>query len=547
MSMSIHTAVEERMAALESMILDMEEKPDDPGLRAKAIQGLGVDRMAAGNAPLRTLLDMFEEGVAPMRPEAVDALLQAVESVKRFFYVVTDQAMGPQEPQGERFAAAPETAAASLPPGEEAKATETILDSGASGAQAPVRRAESATIKVAVSRLDELMEAVKALMVSNTVIMQHISDSESNGRAERQAADAVRDHAKTIDDVRQVVLDMRRTPLAPLFMRMGRVVRDVAEKTGREVNYVHAGGEMELDKSFVDSLADPLVHLLRNAVDHGLESTEARLAAGKPAKGRVELRALRMDGGAAIEVRDDGKGLSPEVILRKARERGLADTGREYPISEIYRFITMPGFSTAEQATEVSGRGVGMDVAVRALQDMDGDLAIESEPGKGTCFRLLLPSTRASVEGIADGVVVRVAGDYFVLPAEDVVEVVQPGPADIGTVFEQGEIVTVRGRGYPLHRLRLLFRLDEDACAAPKNAGDGLIVVVEAGGERRALLVDDVIGREQMVIRGFERFKNLVATPFFTGVAVIGGLTGAVVHLESVIAEAEGHGRRACT
>jgi len=282
-------------------------------------------------------------------------------------------------------------------------------------------------------------------------------------------------------------------PVAGTFQKMARLVRDLSKKSGKSIVFQSKGDETELDRAFVDKIADPLVHMIRNAVDHGIETPSERAAAGKSPEALIELRAFHEGGNIHVEILDDGRGLNKEAILAKAIEKGLLGADERLSESEIFNLIFLPGFSTAKQITEVSGRGVGMDVVKRNIEDLRGYVQIQSEPGKGTRFKIILPLTLALI----DGMVVKVGPERYIFPVLSVVESLRPPPGIVNTIIGKGEMVTIRNRQLPLFRLAKVFGLSN----AQQDPTKALVVIVEHEGRHSGLLVDDLVGMQQTVIK----------------------------------------------
>jgi two-component system, chemotaxis family, sensor kinase CheA len=282
--------------------------------------------------------------------------------------------------------------------------------------------------------------------------------------------------------------------IKPLFVKMARLARDVSVKTGKGIDFFKEGEETEIDKSFVEKLSDPLVHMIRNSVDHGIESTEERRRLGKAENGRITLRAFQRAGRFYLELSDDGKGLDTEVILRKAIERGLVREGARMDKEAIERLILEPGFSTAQQVTELSGRGVGMDVVRQAIEGLGGSLGIQSEKGKGTRFTISLPLTLA----IVNGMLVQAGPQYLIVPTLSIVECVNPREGQVQEVGDDGHLLELRGRW--LHLMRLTDAMG--IAAPPTPFTEGVAVIVEDGlGQSMALFVDALLGGQQVVAK----------------------------------------------
>jgi two-component system chemotaxis sensor kinase CheA len=279
-----------------------------------------------------------------------------------------------------------------------------------------------------------------------------------------------------------------------VFQKMARLVRDLSKKQEREVEFVVSGEDTELDKNVVDKIGDPLVHMVRNAVDHGIESDVAdRVKLGKPEMGRIELRAFHKGGNICIEIEDDGRGLDREAILAKAISRGLLREGENPSDRDLFALIFEAGFSTAKQVTDISGRGVGMDVVRRNIEELRGTVDISSSPGKGSTFSIKLPLTLAIIEGM----VIRVGEEHYIIPTLSVVRLLRPQSTDITHVFDRGEMLAFEGNHLPLFRLAGLFDVD-GAKARPEEA---MVVVVEDEGRKVGLMADELLGQQSIVIK----------------------------------------------
>jgi two-component system chemotaxis sensor kinase CheA len=315
---------------------------------------------------------------------------------------------------------------------------------------------------------------------------------------------------------------------------MSRLVRDLAAQQQKQIQLLLEGEDTELDRNIVEKLSDPLVHMVRNSVDHGLEGPAERMAAGKLSLGTIVLSASHQRGGICIRISDDGRGLDASRILAKARERGLIGPDEEPDTSRIYEMIFMPGFSTAEKVTDLSGRGVGMDVVRRNIENLRGKIEIDSVPGEGTTFTIILPLTLA----IIDGLLVGVGDDRYIIPTLSVRESFRARPGMVSTIQEHGEVVSVRGRQTPV--LRLGPYLGRPSRAVKPE--DGIMVVVESGDSCRALLVDELIGKQEVVIKSLgQSFQN---QHLLAGAAVLGdGSVGLIFDVDSLVRFSDrGHG-----
>ena len=342
-------------------------------------------------------------------------------------------------------------------------------------------------------------------------------------QAFRQAREVVEDLFEAIhqlgrvsDGIQQSVMDTRMVPIGPLFARFKRVVRDITRSTGKQARLEIRGESTELDKRMIDELGDPLVHLVRNSVDHGIESPETRQAAGKPCEGAVTLDAFHRGNSIVIQVRDDGKGLDAGRILQKCLEKGLvtkADADKMTP-QQIYQKIWEPGLSTAEKVTEVSGRGMGMDIVKSKIDELSGSVDIDSTPGQGTTITIKLPLTLA----ILPSLMVEIGGDVFAIPMETVVEIVGISRRDASSV-QGSQMARVRGRAVPLLRLGELLRF-HGAADAPCQPAETTLVIVGEAGQEVGLSVDRVIGEEEVVIKSIaENFANV---PGIAGASILG-------------------------
>jgi two-component system chemotaxis sensor kinase CheA len=331
--------------------------------------------------------------------------------------------------------------------------------------------------------------------------------------------------AKVTRDLQDVGMRMRMVPVASVFQKMARMSHDLSRKSGKPLRLVLAGETTEMDRSMVEQIADPLLHMIRNAVDHGIEPPDQRRRAGKPEEGTIRLSAYHEGGSIVIELADDGHGLDRDAILAKARAQGLLDPNDTPSESDIHRLIFAPGFSTAQQVTEVSGRGVGMDVVKRNLEAMHGRVTISTTPGQGTTFKMLLPLTLA----IIDGMMVACGQDRYLIPTLSVVESVRPSQGMLVTFAGQVEMINLRGQILPLLRLARLFNIS-DAQSDPTQA---IVVIIEGVGRRLGLLVDEVVTQQQVVIKSLG--QGLGPTRFLSGAAILAdGRVGLIINVEEI-------------
>ncbi len=381
-------------------------------------------------------------------------------------------------------------------------------------------------IKVDTAKLDFLVDMVGELVISQSILKhdEHLSSAITQ-KLQRNLSQLSRITA----DVQKTAMSMRMVPVGQLFQRSVRLVRDLTKKSGKKVDLELAGEDTELDRTLVEDLADPLMHMIRNAADHGVEPPEERISNGKNPLGHISLKAFHQAGNIVIELADDGRGLNRDRILKKARERGLVSgDGSQMTDSDVYNLIFEPGFSTAEKITDISGRGVGMDVVRRQVQKMRGRIEISSAIGKGTTFSIKLPLTLA----IIDGLVVTVGAERYVVPIYAVREMFRPSSDKLFTVEGKAEMVLVRGSLLPVIRLHQLFGV------TPKSVDpvSSLVVVAESGNFRFCLLVDDMLGKQEVVIKNLgESFKNVRGV---AGGAILGdGRVGLILDIDAVFGD----------
>lgn len=378
------------------------------------------------------------------------------------------------------------------------------------------RSSESTSIRVAVEKVDQLINLVGELVITQSMLAQRSSELDpvnhgdlitSMGQLQRNAR-----------DLQESVMSIRMMPMEYVFSRYPRLVRDLAGKLGKQVELTLVGSSTELDKSLIERIIDPLTHLVRNSLDHGIELPEKRLAAGKNSVGNLILSAEHQGGNICIEVTDDGAGLNRERILAKAASQGLT-VSENMSDDEVAMLIFAPGFSTAEQVTDVSGRGVGMDVVKRNIQEMGGHVEIQSKQGTGTTIRILLPLTLA----ILDGMSVRVADEVFILPLNAVMESLQPREADLHPLVGGERVLEVRGEYLPIVELWKVFNV----AGAKTEATQGIVVILQSGGRRYALLVDQLIGQHQVVVKNLE--SNYRKVPGISAATILGDGSVALI------------------
>ncbi len=368
---------------------------------------------------------------------------------------------------------------------------------------------EANTVRVSTKRLDDLVDLVGELTIAQSMISQN---PEILNNKSRKFIRSLSHAGKIVRELQDLAMSLRMVPLKGTFAKMNRLARDQARKSAKSVRLVTSGETTEIDRNMVEILTDPLIHMIRNAIDHGIESKEQRIQQGKEPCGTISLRAYHSVGNVVIEIQDDGKGLDTQGILTKARESQTLAPSPETTDKQAYSLIFQPGFSTAEKITEVSGRGVGLDVVRKNIAKLHGRVQVLSEPGQGTTFRLYLPLTTA----IADAILVRVGSKRFLLPTMAIERSFCPQPGSISRVAQDGEIVMFRDELLPLFRLHKLFDID-DAATDPLGA---LLVVFCGGGKRCALMVDELLDHQQVVIKPLDKVSESVSGA--SGGAILG-------------------------
>jgi two-component system chemotaxis sensor kinase CheA len=389
--------------------------------------------------------------------------------------------------------AQPEAGEAAAAPMPVASAPAAAAPKAAAGKPAEAKSAsiDQATLRVSIEKVDQLINLVGELVITQAMLAQNTRDTQLS----QQLLAGLTDLERNTRDLQEAVMSIRMIPMSMVFNRFPRMLRDLAGKLGKKVELVTQGEATELDKSLVEKITDPLTHLVRNSCDHGIESPADRLAKGKPEHGTVTLVASHQGGSIVIEVRDDGRGLSRQKLLAKARERGI-DAPDSLTDQEVYALIFAPGFSTADQVTDVSGRGVGMDVVKKNITSLGGTVEIDSAEGYGMSVKVRLPLTLAIMDGMSIGV----GDECYILPLASVVESFQVAPGMIKTIGGSGRVVEVRDEFMPVIDLERVFDVPRFDFEHVSN----IMVVIEAEGARVALLVDELLGQQQVVVKNLE-------------------------------------------
>lgn len=383
-------------------------------------------------------------------------------------------------------------------------------------ATAPV----SETVKVDIQKIDTLVNLVGELVIANALIKDILENTTNTSNKN------ISHLGKIVKDIQDQVMSIRMIPIKSTFQKMSRLVRDVSKKAGKKVKLEVTGEDTELDKSVIEAIGDPLVHIIRNSVDHGIEPEEERIAAGKPASGHVYLDAFHKGGSILIEIKDDGRGLKKDKILKKAIEKGIVSENATLTDQQIFGLIFAAGFSTADKITDISGRGVGMDVVKKNIERLRGKVDVFSEEGKGTKISIKLPLTMA----IIDGMIVQVGDQKYIIPMLSIEESIRPKKDDVSTIQQRGELINVRGDVLPMVRLHQLYNVE------PKkyDPWEALILIVESEGQRCGILVDDLIGQQQIVIKSLgEQFRNVKGV---SGSAILGdGRVGLILDVGGIM------------
>ena len=383
--------------------------------------------------------------------------------------------------------------------------------------RANMAQMESTSIRVDVKKVDQLINLAGELVIIQAMLAQNSQTLDPT--ANQQLLSGLADLDRNTRDLQEAVMSIRMIPMSTVFSRFPRMLRDLANKLGKKINLVTQGEATELDKGLVEKITDPLTHLVRNSLDHGIEMPEDRIKAGKSEQGTLTLSAAHQGGSIVIEVRDDGRGMNREKLIRKARERGI-DAPDTMTDNEVWMLIFAPGFSTAEQVTDVSGRGVGMDVVRKNIAALNGSVEIDSVEGVGMRVSIRLPLTLA----IMDGMSVGVGKEVYILPLSSVVESFQVNSADVSTVTQGSQLVKVRDEYMPVIGLEKVF-------AVPRQPGDkstsDIMVVIESDGSRVALLVDELLGQHQVVVKNLE--SNYRKVPNISGATILGDGTVALI------------------
>jgi two-component system chemotaxis sensor kinase CheA len=536
----------EHLASIESQALALERDPSDTEALNAAFRGFHTIKGLAGFLEFRgiqelaheveAVLDRCREGQLTITPAAIDVILQSSDHLRRWMaHIEKELAQQPSaapERDGALLARIAAICADTAAESNEIELTalvEAVQEkpkaAAATEAFTAGRQPLTTAVKVDTGKLDALVDMAGELIIAESLV-RHDEDLRTvkSQRLQRKMSQLTRITA----ELQKTAMAMRLVPIGPLFRRMARLVRDLGRQFGKSVELESEGGDIELDRTIVEELADPLMHMVRNALDHGIETADEREKAGKHPRARLLLRAHHQAGQVVIEIADDGRGLDRQRIQAKAIERGIISSVDGLSDSDTYNLIFQPGFTTAAQVTNVSGRGVGMDVVRRHVEKLRGRIDIRSTPGAGTTFLMKLPLTLA----IIDGLVVGVGRERYIVPLFAIREMFRPGAETVWTVQQRCEMALVRGALLPVLRLYRRFNLTPRS----EDPRESVLVVAEVEGQRFCLLVDELIGKQEVVIKSLgEVFRT---APGIAGGAIMGdGRVGLILDLEKLFTD----------
>jgi len=558
----------EHLDNIEQGVLVLEHSPEDAEMlntifrafhtfkgSAGALNLMPVNRLAHA---LESLLDLARQHKLKIDPVTIDLILRGRDVLKRAVDEMEEQLSGTKAGQpiqmpvqalksevlaivdavtsGKALPAAKPAPAPAAAESTSAPASTSAAPGAAPGAKpaeaagngmpapATKRAEQGGIVKVDTGKLDTLLDMVGEMVIAQSIVAQDLSGV---GNLSPQFARNLAQLRRITKELQRVSMTMRMVPIRGAFQKMVRLVRDLGAKQQKKVQLLTHGEDTELDRGVVEELNDPLLHMIRNAVDHGIESSEKRAAAGKPAVATVHLRAYHQGGNIVLEIEDDGAGLNRDRILAKAVERGLVSPNAQLPDDEVFNFIFAAGFSTAEKITDVSGRGVGLDVVRRNIERLRGCVDISSKPGQGTMFKIMLPLTLA----IIDGLIVKVGEERYIIPTLSVRESFRPQADMITRVQGAAEVVNVRGRLIPLLRLYDCFGIKP----ASTDPTQGIVVVAQAGANCRCLLVDSLLHKQEVVIKNLNELM-IHKNRSLAGAAILGdGRVGLILDVNSLM------------
>ncbi|UXZ53799.1 chemotaxis protein CheA [Halomonas sp. 7T] len=444
--------------------------------------------------------------------EAVMCFIIEPEQIAISSVAASEQA-SPQKAEAPAAASAPEQA-----PAAKQESSSPAPEKPSDKAAPKKAAAESSSIRVSVDKVDQIINLVGELIITQSMLDQTVSDLDDHSVGNSSLQNGMSLLQRNARDLQEAVMSIRMIPMEFVFSRFPRVVRDTAGKLNKEIELITEGKSTELDKSLVERITDPLTHLVRNSLDHGIEMPDEREAVGKPRVGKLTLSARHQGGNILIEVRDDGAGMDRDRLLDKARENGL-NVSDSMSDEDVFQLIFAPGFSTAKEVTDVSGRGVGMDVVKRNIQGMGGRVEIQSKKGEGTNTRIVLPLTLA----ILDGMSIKVGGETFILPLSTVLESLQPAKEDMYAMAGDDVVIKVRDEYLPVIAIHEVLDV-ENAITDPTKS---IAVIVQGEGRRYAMLVDELIGQQQVVVKNLE--DNYRKVPGVSAATILGDGSVALI------------------
>jgi len=541
----------EHMESAETGLLDLESKPDDTEVLNLIFRAFHTIKGMAGFLNLtdigslahsaENLLDMARKGDLVLVGTNTDVIFESIDMLKKMIAGLKKSVEAGKAVPSEKGL---RKLLAKLKAAAEGQSLEALLDttqgrkrdeeldkvlvddSEAKTANVSTKARTVSSddkIKVSTTRLDNLINMAGELVIAQSMIAEEV---EKNLAADQMLGRKVNHQSKIVRELQELSMSMRMVPIQGVFQKMARLVRDLARKSERDVVFSTVGEETELDRSIVDKIADPLVHMIRNSVDHGIEPPEERKKKGKDPTGRIELRAFHQAGNIVIEIKDDGKGLDKDRILNKAVENGVVERGQELSDEQIFKLIFHAGLSTAKKITSVSGRGVGMDVVKKNIDSLQGKVDIVSAPDKGTTFTIRLPLTLAIIEGQ----IVTVGQGRYIIPINSIVSSLRPTAEQLSSVQNRGEMAMVHGELLPLVRLYKLF----DAVPISEKPTESLLVIVEEDKDKCCLMVDELEGQQQVVIKSLG--EAMGAVKGVSGGAIMGdGRVSLILDVPGII------------
>lgn len=511
------TEANEHIEAAEAGLLELEAKPDDEETLNQIFRAFHTIKGMAGFLNLtdigslahsaENLLDLARKGELVLADENTDVVFESLDMLKTMMLELKNsidagkpvpvQKNLPQllqklaaSAEGNKPDSVPDAPVGQKKEGQDI-ALETKSETAATGPALKVKaRTSDEKVKVSTTRLDNLINMAGELVIAQLMVAEEVN---TNGSSEQSLGQKVAHQGKIIRELQELSMSMRMVPIQGVFQKMARLVRDLSHKANKKIDFATLGEETELDRSIVDKIADPLVHMVRNSIDHGIEPQEERAKAGKNATGHIELRAFHQAGNIVIEIEDDGRGLDKKRILKKAIDNGIVEAGQEMSDEDIFKLIFHAGLSTAQKVTSVSGRGVGMDVVKKNIESLRGKIDISSKLGKGTIFTIRLPLTLA----IIDGQIIKIGRNRYIIPINSIERSIRPTATQISTVQNRGEMVMLRGELIPLIRLYKIFGV----VPTTEEPTESLLVIVKEEKNKCCLLVDELLGQQQVVIK----------------------------------------------